>query len=313
MGGTFRNCLFQQNAAINGGGTSAAVLEGCTIVENEAARGGGADTCSLTRCDLRRKWAGLGSAVYSVILTSCLVADHPHSTRTLNYSLLHDSTVVVENADRLDLLGADNCLLYYTDGPSATGSIFESTPLPLPTLGTMEFRIDPGFVDATHGDYHLRFDSPAVNAGPTREEPATDLDGNPRVVGAKQDLGAYEVQGFDLPTYEDWLHFFLLPDGGVADTDGDGFANIDEWRAGTDPTNPLAAPKLKVSVTSANELVLGSTATLNRAYVLEETPRLEDGISFREVLSGIWNTTHTVAFVQWTNEINPRSRFTVSV
>ncbi len=43
-------------------------------------------------------------------------------------------------------------------------------------------------------DFHLRSNSPAVNAGNIISGIATDLDGKPRVVGTKPDLGCYELQ-----------------------------------------------------------------------------------------------------------------------
>ncbi len=65
--------------------------------------------------------------------------------------------------------------------------------------------VDPRFVapepaasaPTTGGDYRLRVDSPAINAGDDDALPSgitTDLDGNPRVVGDEIDLGAYEAQ-----------------------------------------------------------------------------------------------------------------------
>lgn len=57
------------------------------------------------------------------------------------------------------------------------------------------FTADPHFVAAARGDYHLRLDSPAINAGlagvPGGLGPA-DLDLGPRVRGAAVDAGAYE-------------------------------------------------------------------------------------------------------------------------
>jgi hypothetical protein len=52
------------------------------------------------------------------------------------------------------------------------------------------------FVDSANGDYHLGAGSPAINAGDgsVPNLPMTDLDGNPRVVGSKVDIGAFEFQ-----------------------------------------------------------------------------------------------------------------------
>ena len=64
---------------------------------------------------------------------------------------------------------------------------------------------DPKFIDyqpaindpTSNGDYRLRKDSPAINAGNNIDIPSgiiTDLDGNSRVVGASVDMGAYEYE-----------------------------------------------------------------------------------------------------------------------
>jgi hypothetical protein len=52
---------------------------------------------------------------------------------------------------------------------------------------------DPRFVDPANGDYHLRPDSPAVDAGTPQGAPSTDIDGDPRPTGAGVDVGADEV------------------------------------------------------------------------------------------------------------------------
>ncbi|MBO9610622.1 MAG: fibronectin type III domain-containing protein, partial [Paenibacillaceae bacterium] len=64
---------------------------------------------------------------------------------------------------------------------------------------------DPKFIDyqlatidsTSSGDYRLRKDSPAINAGNSIDIPngiITDLDGNSRVAGASVDMGAYEYE-----------------------------------------------------------------------------------------------------------------------
>ena len=69
--------------------------------------------------------------------------------------------------------------------------------------------VDPQFVAPEHGDYHVAFTSPVVDAGDNGAIPAgvtTDLDGEPRFVDLPAvgdtgsgtppivDIGAYEVQ-----------------------------------------------------------------------------------------------------------------------
>lgn len=54
---------------------------------------------------------------------------------------------------------------------------------------------DPIFLDPANNDYHLYSGSPAIGAGNASSIylPATDLDGNPRDINGKLDMGAYEI------------------------------------------------------------------------------------------------------------------------
>src|SRR5215470_3043664 len=83
-------------------------------------------------------------------------------------------------------------LFSYNDAFSASGSawagICDSTSNP------GNFSSDPLFMSTANNDFHLQGASPAVNVGSNAAPnlPATDFDGNPRIVGTI-DLGVYEV------------------------------------------------------------------------------------------------------------------------
>src|SRR5215467_1681183 len=83
-------------------------------------------------------------------------------------------------------------LFSYNDAFSASGSawagICDSTSNP------GNFSSDPLFMSPANNDFHLQGASPAVNVGSNAAPnlPATDFDGNPRIVGTI-DLGVYEV------------------------------------------------------------------------------------------------------------------------
>jgi len=71
--------------------------------------------------------------------------------------------------------------------------------------GTAVLNVDPQFVQpisatfapTTTGDYHLRRGSPLINAGNNLSvTTATDLDGRPRVIDGRVDLGAYEYSPY---------------------------------------------------------------------------------------------------------------------
>ena len=80
--------------------------------------------------------------------------------------------------------------------------LFRGTPHPGPGNITSP---DAGFVDAANGDYHLRWDSPAVNAGQTGviSPNNTDIDRQPRRLGSGFDMGADEAVCVGLGRLED--------------------------------------------------------------------------------------------------------------
>ena len=57
--------------------------------------------------------------------------------------------------------------------------------------GTINVRADPGFVNPAAGNYHLRPGSAAINAG-VDARVASDIDNDPRPIGAGYDIGADE-------------------------------------------------------------------------------------------------------------------------
>jgi hypothetical protein len=168
------------------GGAYLSTLEACTLAGNGAENGGGAaDACSLNNCVIWRNSAssGCGGAL-DCMLTNCTLVG--------NHSYLYEG-----GADGCTLV---NCILY------ANNNVFGQTnfnncsmnfccTLPMPADGVGNLTNAPLFADEADGDLHLRRDSPCINAGDNGSVSAsTDLDGNPRVVQAAVDIGAYEYQ-----------------------------------------------------------------------------------------------------------------------
>lgn len=65
------------------------------------------------------------------------------------------------------------------------------------TPGPGSISVDPQFVNASMGDYHLVWGSPAINTGTNVGAPAYDKDGISRPQMSGVDMGAYERVGFD--------------------------------------------------------------------------------------------------------------------
>jgi len=91
----------------------------------------------------------------------------------------------------------DYNLAYRSDGqPSACYQVDWNCRYPSHDL----WNVDPLFVDAAGGDFHLRSGSPCIDAGIALPEVTNDFEGNPRPQGAGCDIGAYEYTGEAQPT-----------------------------------------------------------------------------------------------------------------
>ncbi|MCL1921272.1 MAG: InlB B-repeat-containing protein [Kiritimatiellaeota bacterium] len=234
-GGTLVNCTLEGNVATNwGGGACAATLNNCLLTGNKGDLGGGVNGCTLTNCTLTgNSAASYGGGAYSGTLVNCTLEGNEAGSNgggahlaTLNNCLLtgnkaiggygggaYQGTLVnctvagnqsngngggvmsstVRNSivwGNLRGAATDN---YY----AALGSFTNSCTSPL-AAGDGNIGEDPLFADAAGGDFRLREGSPCVSAGNNDfAVGAFDLDGNPRIMGATVNMGAYESIGFD--------------------------------------------------------------------------------------------------------------------
>jgi len=184
---TLINCTFSKNTAKNDGGginnhSSKPTLTNCMFIENSAEGWGGGirnyeSSTKLTCCTSIGNSAGLGGGgIYNrensnAELTNCLLWSNK------------DGSSNIESA-QIDTSGSTPAINYcciqgWTDTLGGTGNINK----------------DPLFVDITKGDYHLQPTSPCVNAGDAKYAAAadeTDIDGEPRVIKNRVDIGADE-------------------------------------------------------------------------------------------------------------------------
>jgi hypothetical protein len=219
-GGAFRvrlvNCKIVGNYASSGGGACSCALNNCTIVSNTAASGGGVfggsvyGASMLTDCRIAGNSALTGGGVYSCVLADCVLNNNLADSigGGAYQSTLVNCTIVSNAASGHSLQptggglyggSASNCIIYYNAAlkdPNFSGTdplaYCCTTPLP---AGPGNLTHEPVFIDLVNGDFHLRFSSLCINSGNNAcVINATDLDGNPRIVGGTVDLGAYEFQ-----------------------------------------------------------------------------------------------------------------------
>jgi len=226
-GGTVSNCLIAGNAAHDGGGSFGGTLAGCTIGSNTAAQfGGGAFGSMLRDClvhDNSAGWGGgcsegtaercmifrntatnYGGGVFNVRISDSVVfSNHASAGGGACAGILRNCTVAGNRAALLaggTLLGeAENSIV--VDNMDAWGAsnysgtaFFYSCTTPMPTNGTENQSSAPGFADGPAHTYRLQPWSPCIDRGMNQSwrEVAIDVEGAPRIVNGRIDLGAYE-------------------------------------------------------------------------------------------------------------------------
>ena len=192
---TVRNCKFIGNSAGSTGGGmfnfdgSNSVVVNCLFSGNSAnGEGGGMYNCSHYN----------GPAIYPTVV---------NCTFSGNFALM-DGGGIYDHRQANPILV--NCILW---GNSDSSGMDESAQIhksdhgaPVVNYccvqgwtGMLEGRgnigADPAFVYPATGNYHLLPNSPCIDAGDPNYIPEpneTDLDGNPRIIGGRVDMGAYE-------------------------------------------------------------------------------------------------------------------------
>jgi len=163
------NCTFSVNSAgYYGGGMlnydfSSPTVTACTFVGNYSVYGGG---------------GMFNRGESSPILTNCIFWGNIASSG-INEIDINFSTMVISYCD---IAG------------SFDGGSWDTY---LGTDGGGNIDVDPMFVDAAGGDVHLQETSPCINVGNNSAPylPATDFEGDPRIIYGTVDMGVDEVAG----------------------------------------------------------------------------------------------------------------------
>ena len=216
-----RHCVIKGNSAASGGGLSiesgvSPILWNCFIIDNSADSRGGGITCSvgasatIVNCTIAGNSANRGGGVCGNNISffgTELKIDFKNTIfyRNSNYALYESDT----DSD----YHVTNCLFahnpdgdYYDEGAIAYSSASEINANMAEAHDNID--ADPQFVDALGGDYHLRPDSPCIDAG-TSVSLTTDFEGDPRPYdatselrgdGSDFDIGADEFIGLALDT-----------------------------------------------------------------------------------------------------------------
>ncbi|MEN6307312.1 MAG: chitobiase/beta-hexosaminidase C-terminal domain-containing protein [Anaerohalosphaeraceae bacterium] len=219
------NCDFFDNRAASGGGVyGGAVVTNCIFNGNSASYRGGAlsSISTMINCLLVDNTASYGGAVCDIAsIINCVFTGN---SAVQTGGAIHDASMIT------------NCILWDNTAPIAPQIYADNSANNLnysdieggwTGAGTDNINLDPLFVDAANGDFHLRPDSPCLDRGNDAAVPAevlTDLDGCQRKYG-RVDIGCYE---YTLPiaragqdqSVQEWEDI-RLDGSGSSDSDGD--------------------------------------------------------------------------------------------
>lgn len=171
------NCLVAGNAAESDAGIgcvdSSLDLVNCTVADNHASSDG---SCAGVR--VAYSSAGVKNGIFWGNDASSLVVDE-NSSAAVTFSTIESDTLFPGEGNS----GADPLFL--------KAGAFDFERFATFQIEGVEFRLPDFIVDPP--DYHLKPESPALDAGTSSGAPTTDLEGHGRPCGAGVDMGAYEA------------------------------------------------------------------------------------------------------------------------
>jgi parallel beta-helix repeat protein len=173
---------------------SDALIVNNLIVANDAAQGGGLAVLVP------------GSANGPAVINNTFVENHADVGAAIWTDGFHESSRYTNNV----MIGATTqatfeCVTSYRPTPPVItfNDVYNTTgPAYAPACGSptgtdANLSVDPRFVDPIAGDYHLRADSPLIDAGSDTFAPTTDLDGDTRPHDGDEDGTATVDIGYD--------------------------------------------------------------------------------------------------------------------
>jgi hypothetical protein len=314
-GSQLTNCTVTGNSAQSGAGSYNSTLDHCTVAGNLGQYGGGAEFCGLTDCILATNTTyddevyGLGGGADGSTLNNCLLYGNVSSTSAgASASTLNNCTVVsnvtTQAGGAVDSCTLYNSIVYYNitpDGTNCSNSILTNCCIfPLPDIGTGNITNAPLFIYPETNNFRLQHDSPCINAGNNAYvSGATDLDGNPRIVGGTVDIGACEYQTPSSVISYAWLQQYGLTNDGsadFADTDGDGMNNWQEWRTGTSPTDPSSLLKLTTVANDVSGIMVTWQSVEGVTYFLQRSTDLGAQPAFSTIQTDIAGQPGTTSY-----------------
>ncbi len=220
---TISNCMVSQNTASFAGAgiycedNSSPTITNCTLSSNTGRYGGGiacrfGSNATIRNCTVSGNTTSLhGSGIYcwdsSPTVWNCTISGNTANSGggihcddgnpTVNNCILWDNTAVV--GEEISVRGVSTLTISYSDVQGGRAKVYVRSDSTL-NWGIGNMDVDPNFVDPdnpnlSERDYHLLPGSPCINAGDPNGDYTgqTDIDGDPRVIASRVDIGSDEV------------------------------------------------------------------------------------------------------------------------
>ncbi len=196
---TISRCTIIGNSAIYGGGIRCykndPIISHCTIIANSSVATAGGIECYHSSPMIRHCMITNNIVEYYGGGMDCFYGEPIISHCTIAGNLAGDSTGGIRDVN--SKLKISHCIIWGNTPPDdpITGTVSYSDVKGV-FVGEGNIDADPLFVNPDHRDYHLSIDSPCINAGDpcySNEPEETDIDGDPRVIGGRIDIGPDEA------------------------------------------------------------------------------------------------------------------------
>jgi len=190
---TMTNCTISGNLAINGGGIlndATMTMTNCTVSDNKASYFGSGVANRYYNTTLTMK----NCTINGNIVVKAVLNDFGAKLTMINCTVSENTRGFMYNANGAELT-MTNCIVWANSGSTETeirrqsGTIsiwYSDVQGGIPTGvtdGGGNINVDPLFMDAENGDYHLLVDSPCIDTG----DPDSPLDSD----GTRADMGAF--------------------------------------------------------------------------------------------------------------------------
>jgi hypothetical protein len=200
------NCIITANTALVGGGgfyinVSSPIIRNCIISGNTSPDGGAFFSHNpgnpiITNCTISQNTVSRSTGV--------IIYCYESSNMALKNSILWDNTTADASQIKVGNSGTATSIQISYSNIQGGKEIIKSDDNCTVVWGLGNINADPNFVNSGSltggesfiaGDYHLLDESPCIDAGDPDfivEPSETDIDGHPRILGMKIDIGADE-------------------------------------------------------------------------------------------------------------------------